>query len=784
MDTFIQRALSFLVTPPGNLIFHLVLAFSVLASLQAVLIGQRASAYRYSGRMVLGLCMLMLGQLLLFLSSGLAWQGVLNPHFFLPPLERAVTVFSLVWIVWLWNFPKPARLGDLVTGFLILGVILLFLFTYTSWTVQGGQTAFNNSWVDWIWELAALFIVLTGMAILLFSQPPGWGFGLGMLSLSLAGFVAHLALMPASGDFSGLLRLGQLAAYPLLPTLLNRLSLASDPAPAAEVVEKEKRYPQVERRRYSSEQRTVHAWLELKEQSDPEGVTNAMVKALSRTMLADLCFMIMRADDGQVIFSTGYDLVREGEIPGTMIDQSKLPMLAGSLQRGRVMRAVSGETEPIDFKVLSSTFGFTDIHSLMLLPLTINDKPWAGLLLMSPYSKRAWTADDQGYLTSELDGITRILRNAQTQTREQLSVGQLEESLIAFQTEIDKLRQENEKLNGELAEARQQVEDVDTAKSFDELVTLQQETQEQIVQLQHENRRLQMALKSQGANGASALEFDLRATLQEMARLQNELAEANARILLTEREAPQNDEQAQEEHEVIASIAQELRQPMSSIVGYTDLLLAELVGILGTLQRRFLERIRASTERMRSMLDDLIQVTTVGNGSLRLKVKPVELGSIIDGAMSDTRAQLREKDITLRVDLPEEMPAIQADQDAMQQIVVHLLQNAGAVTPLEGTVILRARTQHDDGKDYLLMQVTDTGGGIPTDQLQRVFSRRFRAENPLIPGLGDTGVGLSIAKALVEAQGGRIWVESTPGQTTTFSVLLPIIHSSEETTEG
>jgi signal transduction histidine kinase len=72
------------------------------------------------------------------------------------------------------------------------------------------------------------------------------------------------------------------------------------------------------------------------------------------------------------------------------------------------------------------------------------------------------------------------------------------------------------------------------------------------------------------------------------------------------------------------------------------------------------------------------------------------------------------------------------------------------------------------------MQVTDTGDGIQLEDLPRVFARRYRAEMPLIHGLGDTGIGLSIAKALVDAHNGRIWVESTPGKGTTFSVLLPI----------
>jgi signal transduction histidine kinase len=164
----------------------------------------------------------------------------------------------------------------------------------------------------------------------------------------------------------------------------------------------------------------------------------------------------------------------------------------------------------------------------------------------------------------------------------------------------------------------------------------------------------------------------------------------------------------------------------------------------------------------------------MGEGPLEILPQPVELATVIDGAVADTSAQLREKNIALRVDLPEEMPEINADRDAIQQIVLHLLQNAGAATPPEGTITLRAHIQKEDKDDYLLLQVSDTGGGIRAEDLPRVFTRRYRADLPLIEGLGDTGVGLSIAKALVEAHGGRIWVDSQMGESTTFSVLLPI----------
>src|SRR5690606_571567 len=156
--------------------YHLALAFSVLSSLQAAIIGKQSSPYPHMRRMVFGLSMLLFGQLILFLSSGLAWQGILNQSAFLPPLDRAVLIFGLIWIVWLWRFPNPSNLGDLLAGFFSLAVVLLFLFTYTTWSAGNVvEQPFNLSDMDWGWITAGIVLAALGMLILLLKRPAGWG---------------------------------------------------------------------------------------------------------------------------------------------------------------------------------------------------------------------------------------------------------------------------------------------------------------------------------------------------------------------------------------------------------------------------------------------------------------------------------------------------------------------------------------------------------------------------------------------------------------------------------
>lgn len=264
---------------------------------------------------------------------------------------------------------------------------------------------------------------------------------------------------------------------------------------------------------------------------------------------------------------------------------------------------------------------------------------------------------------------------------------------------------------------------------------------------------------------------------QQLAAKERELAEARA-LVPSQAEGAARPFLPAASLEIIASLSQELRQPMSAIVGYSELLLGESVGILGALQRKFLERIKASCERMQTLLSDLINITDIDSGALQLTPESVDLLNVIEDAIMSCSAQFREKGINLRLDVADSLPSLSADRDALHQIVLHLLSNAGNASGVDGEVLLKVREEVSPAYNghpgsAVLIAVRDSGGGIaPADQ-PRVFNRFWRADAPLIAGLGETGVGLSIAKALVEAHGGRIWFTTEPGKGSTFNVLLP-----------
>jgi signal transduction histidine kinase len=458
-------------------------------------------------------------------------------------------------------------------------------------------------------------------------------------------------------------------------------------------------------------------------------------------------------------------------------------MLTNALQRGRPLRLPSSSTSA-DIKGLSDLLGLTNPGHLMSVPIVTQEKePLGGVLLLSPYSNRLWSAEDQAFLTNIAVSLVPIIQRGQKMSSLEIKGEQAKQALDVAQARTADLERRNNELLKQMESVKAEAQEgLSQAENLAALRNMQEETQRALEKLKQENEELRATSNARGTkktnifDSSTQVENELRLTLEEVARLQNQLAVANMRIVEAEKNfsATRSTEQA----EVVASISQELRQPMSSIVGYTDLLLGESVGILGTLQRKFVERIKASTERIGSLIDDLIQVTTLETGLNELKPEPVDLDLIIDNAMSYTSSQIREKNISMHLDLPKNVAPIYADREALQQILIHLLQNAGAASPLEGTVYLKVQTKTEDGREYVLIQVKDTGGGIPPEDIGRVFTRLYRADNVLIQGVGDTGVGLSIAKTLTEAQKGRIWVDSEPGVGSTFSVLLPIAKNS------
>jgi signal transduction histidine kinase len=773
MEPLYLQILTLLTTPPGNLTYHLVIVFSIAWTLQGALNAWRSLAIPHGRRMVLGLGLLLAGRLALFAAAGLSAQGWAAPPGLLPTLDRAVTLISLVVIIWLWAFPEPLRLADAGSGLLaVLGIVVAGL--SLAWaSAQAALPAYNLTWLNQVWEALALAVLLAGALALLARRTPGWGYGLGMLGLGIAGHLAHLLLPLPENDYPGAVRLAQMAAYPLLLMLPQRYPLSllrPAPAPARAAA------PPA-----PAESSPLQDWLALLQAGPSQEAHGRLARLITGVMEADACLLLSpeQADQSYRLLA-GYDHEREAFLEPGVLAGSQVPFLLNAFKRRQPLR-LPASSQAQDLVTVNRLLNGGQGH-LLAIPLAGGEI--GGVLVVSRQTGAGWGRGHQTRLAEIAAPLAQVLQQTQQASRLQTDLAATRQALQETDQQARTARQGQQDALARLETIQAQlIEEQARSASLADLLKAEEENRQAAQQLQAEIDLLKASPAAPASNNhkeqVEQLELELRSALIEVARMQKRLADADhkaseAASLLKQSTA--YTAVSEEYKEMLTAMTQELRQPMSSIVGYTDLLLGESVGILGALQRKFLERVKASTERMGSLIDEIIQITTLEKGPRSLAARMVDLTAVIDNALAQTSAQMRDNAIVLRVDLPDDLPEIEADQDALHQVLIHLLQNAGSSTPAEGEITLRVQIEKDDKLEtgFVLLQVSDSGGGIPTEDIPRVFSRLYRADNALIPGLGDSGVGLSIAKTLVEALNGRVWVDTQAGVGSTFSVLLPL----------
>jgi len=227
---------------------------------------------------------------------------------------------------------------------------------------------------------------------------------------------------------------------------------------------------------------------------------------------------------------------------------------------------------------------------------------------------------------------------------------------------------------------------------------------------------------------------------------------------------------SESQSEFISIVSHELRTPMTNIKGYTDLILSGRAGPISERQKEFLTRVRSNVQRMASLVEDLLNISRIEAGKLRLEIEPVHIAEVVEEVVNFVQQEVREKKLLLRLDIKDALPPVKADRSRVLQILSNLLSNACSYTPPEGSITIRAYKK--DG--FIQVDVADTGIGIPPEEQPKIFQRFFRGSHPLVKEKQGTGLGLYITKSLVELLGGQIWFQSEPGKGTTFSFILPV----------
>lgn len=231
--------------------------------------------------------------------------------------------------------------------------------------------------------------------------------------------------------------------------------------------------------------------------------------------------------------------------------------------------------------------------------------------------------------------------------------------------------------------------------------------------------------------------------------------------------------------EFISFVSHELKNPMTSIRGYTDLLKSGQVGTITDMQAQFLSTIKANVDRMTRLVSDLADVARIESGHLKLEMSPISVDAVIEETLRGLQGQIEEKTQQLIVEAAESLPPIFADHTRMVQVLTNLVSNAHKYTPDGGQIWVGARLEAITNAETNQTQqvvhhwVRDTGIGMAPEDLEKLFTKFFRTQRGKDMAQG-TGLGLNITRSLVERHNGVIWVESDVGAGTTFHYTVPV----------
>ena len=219
--------------------------------------------------------------------------------------------------------------------------------------------------------------------------------------------------------------------------------------------------------------------------------------------------------------------------------------------------------------------------------------------------------------------------------------------------------------------------------------------------------------------------------------------------------------------EMLAVVAHDLRNPLNTVAMSCSLLLEAVSAAERPLEQRQLTIMRRATDRMSRLIQDLLDVKRIEQGRLAIDPRPQAIGALVQDALDMLRPLADAQGLTLDAELPGDLPKVLADPPRIQQVLSNLVGNAIKFTPRGGRITLNARPEPAE----VCLAVIDTGPGIPADQLPHIFSRFWQAKRADKRGIG---LGLAIARGIVEAHRGRIWVESHVGEGSTFYFTVPV----------
>jgi signal transduction histidine kinase/DNA-binding response OmpR family regulator len=255
-----------------------------------------------------------------------------------------------------------------------------------------------------------------------------------------------------------------------------------------------------------------------------------------------------------------------------------------------------------------------------------------------------------------------------------------------------------------------------------------------------------------------------------------QLEESNKKLAMVNEELKELDRM---KSDLLANVSHELRTPLTAIKGYTDYILDRKLGPIADKQEKGLLVVQRNLERLSKSINALLDFSRMDVGRIALNIQPFSLSQLVDSIAQTLRSEFEKKRLAFKAALEPDLPLVIADREKLSQVLENLVINALKFTPEGGRITLRAVRVQSGGRPAVEISVSDTGIGIPQDQLAKIFNRFHQVDGSTTRRFGGVGLGLAIVKSILDAHGTSVAVESEETAGTTFRFVLPVLEKSE-----
>lgn len=803
--SLLLQLIRFLSQPPGNIVYHLVTLFALQAILGMTLRQWRHDRHERSAwRMSVAAGCIFLAHLGLLVVGLSGQNNTAVAVTYLPPLSQAMHTITAVFLIWalapLNDHQPRLSLTFLVAMLILIGVMSISFIQNWQSQATSGQP-YNSTLQATIWGIFQISILLVGFFVSLIRRSLRATLRPFILGIFVLAYVAHFwnypELVPTDNDVAYWIRLGYLLAFPLWAVLIYQQTTTSPSSQRTGMTDATAIRPLPT---------TLPLFQQLITSLELDNTLQAAIELLGELTQARFVGIALAPANApnQLRLTSNLPQIEQNQPRSWNLNLDNWPAFRLAREQSDYVELRANGLGARQLHLLYTELGLHLFGTMLIHPLLVKEQ-WLGLLLLArTQDQPEWSEPEKETLIELTHYIAQAIYNSQQFTAVTAQISQtpafppttqadsgriitLEDESRRLLSELETAQSRARQAEARAAEARKEATDLGAA-----LTTLQEgrrdghqtELEMEIATLRESLRDAEEAM-ALAAAGESELSTEW--VMLAITRYSSQLEEAQARIELLEIELRQQD--ARQERELLTALAQELRTPMTSIAGYTDLLLGETIGILGAKQREFLQRVKSNTERMGTLLDQIIQLATQTKETEEPTRHTSSFADVLDTAVHAVITQIREKHLHLDLNIPATLPFLPVKSEALRQMMVHLLDNACRASDTNGRVRITAQAKaiaagesgngHAEQINFIHITVQDSGCGIHPADRPHVFDPYYQTTRALIPGVGDTGAGLALARSLAVAHGGRLWVDSEPGGGATFSLLFPLLPAPE-----